>query len=281
MITQKPVIASFSVLVLLVAGCVAVSFVVPSGPNVGELSDRLQPPSLQAVATGVHPLGTDHLGRDLLVRLLYSGQISLTIGVASVFLSGTLGVLVGLLGGYFGGPFDYVLMRVTDMQLAIPFLALAVLISAVIGPGVLSVIAVLGLAGWVLYARVIRSLALTTRELEYVLAVRAVGATTRHILLRTILPNVSAPMIVVASLTVSQMIIAESSLSFIGLGVTPATPTWGMMLSDARDYLRVAWWVPTLPGVAITATVVAINVIGDWLRDLLDPRLRRGVSTTL
>ncbi len=267
--------ASFGCLVLLAIGSSVVGVVAPAGPNVGDLAIRLQAPSLTPSASATHLLGTDHLGRDMLVRLLFSGGVSLIVSVSAVFLSCTFGTLVGLLAGYIGGRLDYVLMRVADIQLAMPFLALAVLISAVLGPGLSNVIAVLAISGWVLYARVVRASALTVRDLEYVWAARAIGAGPARIVLRTVLPNIFGPVVVMSSLAVSQMIIAESSLSFIGLGVTPATPTWGTMLGDARSYLTVAWWVPTFPGIAITATVVAVNVIGDWLVDAMNPRLSR------
>ncbi|HLE04688.1 MAG TPA: ABC transporter permease [Anaerolineales bacterium] len=224
--------------------------------------------------TKEHLLGTDHLGRDMLVRLLYAGRVSLLVGLSAVLISGSVGVVTGLIAGYAGGRVDATIMRLVDMQLAIPFLALAILVAAVVGPGVRNVIIVLGISGWVLYARVVRASVLVARNYEYVMAARAIGATTFRILVRTILPNVFAPALVIGTFSVSQMIITESSLSFLGLGVPPATATWGAMLSDARDYLEVAWWIPTFPGLAITLVVLNVNLIGDWLRDRLDPRLR-------
>ncbi len=264
---------SLGALVGLAAASILAPLLVPYGPNDGDIALRLAPPAWAPGGSPAHPLGTDQLGRDMLARLLYAGRISLAVGVLAVIVSGAIGVTVGLAGGYFGGLLDSAAMRVADMQLAIPFLALAILVSAVLGPGVRNVVIVLGISGWVLYARIVRASTLVVREQEFVLAARALGATTRRILTRTILPNILGPVLVIATFSVSQMIITESSLSFLGLGVPPATPTWGTMLNDARDYLTVAWWIPTFPGLAITLTVLAVNLLGDWLRDRWDPRL--------
>jgi len=255
-------------------GSLSVSLFSSEGPNVGDITQRLLPPVWMGGGTKEHLLGTDHLGRDMLVRLLYAGRVSLLVGLSAVLISGSVGVVTGLIAGYAGGRVDATIMRLVDMQLAIPFLALAILVAAVVGPGVRNVIIVLGISGWVLYARVVRASVLVARNYEYVMAARAIGATTFRILVRTILPNVFAPALVIGTFSVSQMIITESSLSFLGLGVPPATATWGAMLSDARDYLEVAWWIPTFPGLAITLVVLNVNLIGDWLRDRLDPRLR-------
>ncbi len=260
-------------LAIIVVGVVGASVLIPAGPNVGDISARFTPPAWMVGGSLEHPLGTDHLGRDMLARLLYGGRISIAIGVGAVLLSGSVGVIAGLFSGYIGGFFDILMMRFIDMQLAIPFLALAILVAAALGSGVSNVVLVLAISGWVLYARIIRASVLSAREFDYVLAARAVGATTTRILFRTILPNVFAPALVIATLSVSQMIITESSLSFLGMGVPPATPTWGTMLSDARDYLNIAWWVPTFPGLAITLTVLSANLIGDRMRDRFDPRL--------
>ena len=255
-------------------GSLSVSLFSSEGPNVGDITQRLLPPVWMGGGTKEHLLGTDHLGRDMLVRLLYAGRVSLLVGLSAVLISGSVGVVTGLIAGYAGGRVEATIMRLVDMQLAIPFLALAILVAAVVGPGVRNVIIVLGISGWVLYARVVRASVLVARNYEYVMAARAIGATTFRILVRTILPNVFAPALVIGTFSVSQMIITESSLSFLGLGVPPATATWGAMLSDARDYLEVAWWIPTFPGLAITLVVLNVNLIGDWLRDRLDPRLR-------
>lgn len=195
------------------------------------------------------------------------------VGIVSVFISGTLGITLGLLVGYFGGWFDDILMRVADVQLAFPFILLMLAVLAVIGPGLGNLIMVLGITGWVTYARVVRGQVFSLREKEFVEAARSIGAGSARIIFKHIMPNVLGPVIVIASFAVASTIIAEASLSFLGLGVKPTTPTWGMMLSEGREYVRTAWWLTTLPGLAIAFTVLGINLLGDWLRDVLDPRM--------
>jgi peptide/nickel transport system permease protein len=221
-------------------------------------------------------LGTDQVGRDVLSRLIYGARVSLLVGLAGTGLSLLVGTALGLVSGFWGGPIDRALLRLTDIQLAFPFLALAVTVIAVIGPGLVNVILVLAATGWVLYTRVVREEVLRAREQAYVEAARAMGGSDVHIALRHVLPNVVAPVIVISSFAIAQMIITEASLSFLGLGIRPPTPTWGGMLSDARNYMQVAWWLPTFPGVALLVTLLGINVVGDWLRDTLDPTLRDG-----
>jgi peptide/nickel transport system permease protein len=178
------------------------------------------------------------------------------------------------MSGFWGGTIDRTLVRLTDIQLAFPFIALAVVVIAVTGPGLVNVILVLAATGWVLYARVAREEVLRARELAYVEAARAMGGNDVHIMVRHILPNIVAPVIVISSFAIAQMILTEASLSFLGLGIRPPTPTWGGMLSDARNYMQVAWWLPAFPGLALLVTLLGINVVGDWLRDTLDPTLR-------
>ena len=205
--------------------------------------------------------------------MVYGARVSLLVGIVSVVISGTLGVTLGLMTGYFGGWFDDVLMRIADVQLAFPFILLMLAVLAVIGPGLRNLILVLGVTGWVTYARVVRGQVLSLREKEFIEAARSIGARSRRIIFRHIMPNVLGPVIVVASFAVASTIISEASLSFLGLGVKPTTPTWGMMLSEGREYVRNAWWLTTLPGLAIAFTVLGINLLGDWLRDVLDPRM--------
>lgn len=260
-------------LVLITVLCVLAPVIAPEGPIAGELSDRLKPPVWQNGGSSEFPLGTDQLGRDMVARLLYSGRVSLLVGFSSVLLAGLIGVTIGLLSGYFGGWFDTVMMRLVDIQLTLPFLALAILITAMIGTGLMNVVLLLGIAGWILYARIVRAAVLTLRELEYVEASEVVGSSTWSILTRTILPAVMPSALVVGTLAVSQMIIIEASLSFLGMGLPPATPSWGTMLAGAQEYMTLAWWAAAFPGIAITLTVMATNVIGDWARDRFDPRL--------
>ncbi len=210
----------------------------------------------------------------MLSRLIYGSRVSLIVGATSVLIAGVVGVVLGLLSGYYGGRVDSVISWLANVQLSFPFILLVIALVAVVGAGLMNVIIVLGFASWVIYQRVVRGEVLAIREREYIEAARVIGARDGRILVRHILPNLLTPLIVIATLQVAQMIIAESALSFLGLGVQPGIPSWGSMPADGRNYLTVAWWVATLPGLAIVMTVLAINVLGDWLRDELDPRLR-------
>jgi peptide/nickel transport system permease protein len=239
-----------------------------------QLRRRLRPPAWAGGGASEFLLGTDSLGRDILTRLIYGSRVSLAVGFTAVALSGTTGVLLGLIAGYRGGLVDEVIMRIGDIWLAFPFVILAILFLSVLGPGLDKLIAVLALRGWARYARVMRGQVLALREREYVLAARALGVPGTRILFHHIMPGALAPVIVIASFAVANTILAEAALSFLGLGVKPAVPTWGTMLADGRDYMRDAWWLATFPGVAIMITVLGVNLCGDWLRDALDPRLR-------
>jgi peptide/nickel transport system permease protein len=243
--------------------------------SVGEqLRRRLKPPAWVEGGTPEFLLGTDSLGRDILTRIIYGSRVSLTVGFTAVALSGTIGVILGLISGYSGGLAGDFIMRIADIWLAFPFLILAILFLSVLGPGLDKLIAVLALGGWVGYARVTRGQVLAVREKEYIEAARALGVPGVRILFRHIMPNTLAPIIVISSFAVATTMLAEAALSFLGLGVKPAIPTWGSMLADGRDYLRDAWWLATFPGIAIMITVLGINLFGDWLRDYLDPRLK-------
>jgi peptide/nickel transport system permease protein len=247
----------------------------PRDPNRQNIIARLQPP-MKATRQGQidFPLGTDALGRDVLSRLLYGARVSILVGLAAVLIGGVLGTLLGLVAGYAGGAADAVIMSIGDIQLAFPFILLAIMFLVVLGPGLTNLIVVLGIGQWVTYARIARGQTLAVRQKEYVEAARAIGAGTPHIVLRTILPNITAPLIVVASFNLAGVILSEAALSFLGLGVPPTVPTWGGMLAESRDQLLAGnWWLAVLPGVAIMLTVLSCNVLGDWLRDVLDPRL--------
>lgn len=243
----------------------------PDDPLAGSLRDRLVPP----FAGREFPLGTDPLGRDMLSRLMYGARISLLVGVSAVTIGMIVGSVLGLIAGYVGGWPDAVLMRVADAQLSLPSFILALTIMAALGSGLFNVILALSIGSWVRYARVVRSMVLPLRETEYVLAAQTVGCAPRRVMLRHVLPNVVTPVIILATLGLGTTIIAESSLSFLGLGVDPESPSWGSMLSEGRAYLDSAWWVAAFPGVAITITVLTVNLIGDALRDQLDPRTMR------
>jgi peptide/nickel transport system permease protein len=238
-----------------------------------DIGNRLKPPGWRDEAGLLRPLGTDHLGRDLLARTIFGARPALMVGVAAVMISGILGMAAGLLSGYFGGRTDDVLMRLGDVQLAFPFILLAIAVIGVLGPSLPVIIVVIGVSSWVIYARVVRGAVLSLREREFVQAAHALGSRDGRILAHHILPNVFSPWLVVATLDMARVIVIESALSFLGLGVQPPTPTWGGMLADGRVYLTTAWWLATFPGLAILLTVLGINLFGDGLRDTLDPRL--------
>ena len=239
-----------------------------------DIGNRLQAPGSVDGSGGVHLLGTDQLGRDLLARIIFGARPALLVGFAAVAISGLLGLVVGLVSGYFGGWVDDVFMRLADIQLAFPFILLAIAVIGVLGPSLPVIIVVIGVSSWVVYARVVRSEALSIREREFVQAAHALGVRDGRILLRHVLPNALTPWLVVATLDMARVIVIESALSFLGLGVQPPTPTWGGMLADGRVYISTAWWLATFPGLAILVTVLGINLFGDGLRDTLDPRLK-------
>ena len=263
-----------SVLLLMGGAALAAPQIAPWDPGRQMLVKRLRPPAWQARGLREHPLGTDHLGRDILSRILYGGRISLGVGLSAVTLSCLIGVTLGLLAGFHGGRTDAFIMRVVDVFLAIPYILLAMGVVFALGPSLLNVILVMAVTRWVQFARIVRADVLSIREREFVSGARARGNRSMRLLLRHVLPNALTPIIVVATLELAFMIIYESALSFLGLGVQPPTPTWGWMLSDGRNYVATAWWLATFPGLAIMLTVLAVNLLGDWLRDTLDPRLK-------
>lgn len=242
----------------------------PAGTDVMDLSARLTPPHLGFP----HPLGTDPIGRDVLSRVVYGGRISLTVGLVSVALSVVIGSVLGLLAGYYQGRLGALIMRLADIQLAFPFILLAITVIAIIGPGLWKLIAVMVVSQWAQYARLVRSQALALRERDYVQAAFALGAGNNRVMFRHIVPNAIGPIVVLSTLNVANNILLESGLTFLGLGVDPQVPSWGGMLADGRTYLQSAWWVSVFPGVAITLTVLGFNLLGDWLRDRLDPQGR-------
>ena len=261
---------------ILVAVAIMAAFapqISPFDPAHQDLRSRLVPPAWQSGGSPNHLLGTDQLGRDILSRTVYGTRISLLVGTSVVVLAATLGTFLGLLAGYLGGRVDMVVMRVVDVFLAFPFLLLAIVFMATLGPSLTNIILVLAITGWIDYARVVRGQTLAVREFEYVKAAQALGARSIVIMLRHILPNVASSVIVIASLQIGTVIISEASLTFLGLGIPPSIPTWGSMLATGREYFALAWWLATFPGLAIVATVLAVNFVGDWLRDVLDPTL--------
>lgn len=269
-----PVVALLILTGVLIAAIFG-PWLAPLDPNRQNIMLRLAEPMADGPRDAVFWLGSDALGRDVLSRLLYGAQISLLVGVCAIVVGGTIGTIAGLVSGYFGGWIDDVIMRLSDIQLAFPFILLAIMFLVVLGPGVLNLILVLGIGQWVTYARIARAQTLSLREKEFVEAARALGDGTLSIMVRTILPNILAPLTVIASFNVASVILAEAALSFLGLGVPPSVPTWGSMLAESREQIIAnKWWLAVFPGVAIVLTVLSFNIMGDWLRDYLDPRLK-------
>jgi peptide/nickel transport system permease protein len=254
---------------LVLTAAVAAPLLAAHDPVQTDFAAGLKPPG----TTG-HPLGTDQLGRDLLSRVLYGARVALFIGLCCVLLTALVGGLLGLLAGFFEGWPGAVLMRVADVQLSFPFILLALTINAIVGLGLRNIIVSLSVAGWVVYARVVRGEVLSVKQREFVHAAQALGVGRARVLFRHVLPNVAPSIIVVASLQFSQFIVAEAAISFLGFGVQPPTPAWGSMLSESRDFLYVAWWLAAFPGAALALTALGVNLLGDWLRDTLDPKLR-------
>lgn len=254
---------------LPVAAALGAPLLAPHDPVASDFAQGLKPPG-----TPGHPWGTDQLGRDLLSRVLYGARVALFIGLCTVLLTAVVGGFVGLVAGFFEGWAGAVLMRLADVQLSFPFILLALTINAIVGLGLRNIIVSLAAAGWVVYARVVRGEVLSVKQREYVQAAAALGLGRRRILFRHVLPNVAPSIIIVASLQFSQFIVAEAAISFLGFGVQPPTPAWGSMLSESRDFLYVAWWLAAFPGAALALTALGINLVGDWLRDILDPKFR-------
>jgi peptide/nickel transport system permease protein len=238
-----------------------------------DLSLSLKPPAW-AGGDLAHPLGTDEFGRDTLSRLIYGARISLLVGLFSVVLAGFVGISIGVLAGYRGGQLDALCMGVADVQYSFPYILLAIIITAFWGAGLVNVILALGLASWMTFARAARASTLSVREGEYVLAARALGAGSTRIMMRHVLPNIMAPLIVFTTFQLPSRILAEATLSFVGLGIQPPVPSWGNMLSQSRGYLLAQPWLVALPGLALTVVALGVNQLGDGLRDLLDPRMK-------
>ena len=267
-------VAAGGILLLIVASSALAPWITPHDPLAVNIRHRLAPPAWMDGGTTQHLLGTDPVGRDLLSRMIYGGRVSLVIGVAAVILSASIGVLLGLGAGYVGGGTDWVIMTIINVMLTFPFVLLALAVIAVLGPSLVNMIIVLGVAGWPIYARVVRAETMAIREREFVLAGRALGMSHARIVFRQILPNLVSAIVVIATLQVAQVIILESFLSFLGLGIQPPTPAWGNMLGEGRVYMLNSWWIATFPGLAIFVTTLAINLMGNALRDWIDPHMK-------
>jgi peptide/nickel transport system permease protein len=254
---------------LVIIAAIAAPWIARHDPLATEFGEMLKAPGSSG-----HPFGTDQLGRDLFARVLYGARLALFIGAVTVVVTAVFGGVLGLVAGFVERWPGAVLMRIADVQLSFPFILLAMTINAIVGLGLRNTILSLSAAGWVVYARVVRGEVLSVKQREFVHAASALGMGRARVLFRHVLPNVLPSIIVVASLQFSQFIVAEAAISFLGFGVQPPTPAWGSMLSESRDFLYVAWWLAALPGAALALTALGINLLGDWLRDTLDPKLR-------
>ena len=261
-------------LLLIVITALAAPLIAPYSPVEVDIEHRLGPPAWMEGGKTEHWLGTDQIGRDLLSRMIYGGRVSLLIGVSAVLVSSTIGVLLGLVAGYFGSRTDWIIMTMINTMLTFPFVLLALAVIAVLGPSLVNMVIVLGVTGWPLYARVIRAETMAIRERDFITAGRALGMSHVRIIFRQILPNLISVVVVIATLQVASVIILESFLSFLGLGVQPPTPAWGNMLGEGRVYMLNSWWIAAFPGAAIFVTTLAINLMGNALRDWLDPHMK-------
>jgi len=265
-------LAGALILLAVVVAAIGADWIAPHDPAKQSLVRRFMPPAWSAGGSPTYLLGTDQVGRDILSRMIHGARISLTVGVAAVAVSLLVGVGLGLISGFVGGRIDMVIMTVVDVTLSFPQLLLALAFVAALGPSLTTVIVVLGLTGWERYTRVVRAEVLALREKDFIEAARAMGVGWARTLVRHVLPNTFSSIIVLSTLQVAQAILAEAALSFLGVGTGGTYPTWGQMISLGRNFVTVAWWLPTFPGLAILMTVLAINLVGDRLRDALDPR---------
>lgn len=243
-------------------------------PATQNLRARFQPPVWLEEGTAGNPLGTDRLGRDLWSRTLYASRVSITVGLSSVLISGLVGVALGVIAGYFSGLAGTIIMRIADVQLGIPPLLLVIAVAGILGPSLRNVIIILAISGWVIYARTARGLVLSLKENDFIQGARALGASHFRVIVKHLVPNILVPLTVIASQQMALMILRESTLSFLGIGVPPDIPTWGSMIADGRVVIEYAWWVSAIPGLALLTAVLCINFLGDGLRDVLDQRLR-------
>jgi len=263
--SKRGLIGCVIVLSVLVVAITAPWFS-PFDPLKQDLNLRLKPPAFKG-ADGIHWLGTDHLGRDIVSRIIYGSRVSLIISLCAVSIAASLGIVIGLITGFFRGRIDSIFMCLADIQLAFPFILLIIAVVSVLGPSMRNIIITLGITGWVVYARIVRSEVLSLREREFITAARALGCGNFKMIFFHLLPNVAASCIVIVTLEIARMIMVESGLSFLGLGIQPPTPCWGGALADGRTYLFTSWWLATFPGIALMVTILGVNMMGDWLRD--------------
>lgn len=265
--------AGLIIVLIVILTAIFAPYLAPHDPTVMDARNTLAPPFWMENGTTHHILGTDNLGRDLLSRIIYGTQISLLVSVTSVLIAGVIGIFLGVICGFYGGKwFDHVIMRVVDAKMAIPAILLMLVIIGVFGTSVTTLILVLGFTEWTAYTRLVRGEVLRIKQLDYVRAARSIGTKDRTIMFKHILPNIISICIVISTLTIGGNIVLEASLSFLGLGVQPPIVSWGYMLNEGRDHIATSWWISTFPGIAISLTVLGIIFLGDWLRDVFDPR---------
>lgn len=265
----------FLCVIFVVVWALVPEWFAPMDPYKQNLDLSLRPPGYVDSTGFTYWAGTDQLGRDLLSRIIWGSRISLIVGFVAVLVSGFIGITLGLIAGFYGGIVDTIISRIIDIALSVPFILLAMSIIAILGTSLQNVILAMAIRTWIVYARPIRGAVLSAKEYEYIVGARATGCRTPRILIRHLLPNVLSTAIVIATLYLGRMIIIEASLSFLGVGVPPPTPAWGGMLADGRSYLDTAWWIAVFPGLALMLVVLGINLFGDWVRDALDPRMKR------
>jgi peptide/nickel transport system permease protein len=271
---RRPVV-SLGIVTVFVLGAILAPLLSPADPYEQSLRLRFRPPVWEERGSWAHPLGTDRLGRDMLSRILHGARVSLAAGVLTVLLASAFGTAVGLVSGYYGGRVDGVLMRVTDATLSFPTILLALILAVTVGPSFTNVVIAIAVLLWARYARVMRGQVLTLMELDFVAQARIAGAGAWRIITRHLLPNTLNTLVVLVTLQIGYVIIVEASLSFLGAGIPPPTPAWGSMIAEGREFVTSAWWVSCFPGFAILLVVLAFNLLGDWLRDTLDPKLRQ------
>ena len=275
LLRRPPALFGFLCIMLVIIWALVPGWLAPMDPYKQNLDFALRAPGFIDSNGFTYWAGTDQLGRDLLSRIIWGARVSLIVGFVAVLLSGFIGIALGLIAGFYGGIVDTVISRVIDIALSVPFILLAMSIIAILGPSLQNVIIAMAVRTWIVYARPIRGAVLSAKEFEYITGARASGCRTPRILIRHLLPNVLSTAIVIATLYLGRMIIIEASLSFLGVGVPPPTPAWGGMLSDGRSYLDTAWWIAVFPGIALMLVVLGINLLGDWIRDAFDPRMKR------
>lgn len=263
-----------SVLVALALSALLAPWLTPHDPVQQSIIDRFMPPSWVEGGDPAHLLGTDHLGRDVLTRVLFAGRVSLLIGMVTAFSAAFIGILLGITAGFREGWFGNAIMRLVDIQTAFPFLVIAIAVVAVVGPSVSTIIITLTFWAWVPFARVAHASVLRIKQQEFIDAARLSGSSTFKILVNHVFPNALPPLVVIWTFAIAQVIVAESALSFLGLGIQPPTPTWGSMVSQGRQHLDVAWWTAVMPAIAIVGGVLSVNLVGDWLRDRFDPQMQ-------